>query len=257
METNFYVYAHYTLDTNELFYIGKGKDYRYRETAKRNKYWQQIVKVHGFRPEILIDGLSEPDSFIQEILGILEYKPRANITKGGVGGFTGLNSGNFKKGTKPWNTGKICQSISDRQTGDKNHRFGKKSSRRVRIICTTDGRIFDSVLDTCLYYGLSRGSINACLNGRGVSSHGMKFKYLDNEDLNILAANNRKNRDNGRNAMKTPIIASKDGTDRRFCSIHDASRELSLSAPNIAAVLAGRRNHTGGYNFKYEEVSDE
>lgn len=82
---DFYVYAHYTLDTNELFYIGKGRNKRaYRKTG-RNKIWQSINKKHGHRVCILIDNLSESDALIQEILAIKEFNPRANLTKGGEG----------------------------------------------------------------------------------------------------------------------------------------------------------------------------
>lgn len=81
----FYVYAHYTLDTNELFYVGKGTKKRAHHIHGRNSYWNRIVKKHGYKVEILIDNLSAQDALIQEILGILEYKPKANLTSGGEG----------------------------------------------------------------------------------------------------------------------------------------------------------------------------
>ena len=92
---NFYVYAHYTLDTDELFYIGKGCGRRAYHRAKRSDFWKNIERKHGCKVAILIDNLTEADAFVQEILGILEYQPRANFTKGGEG----------VKTDNPWNKG--------------------------------------------------------------------------------------------------------------------------------------------------------
>ena len=55
---NYYVYAHYTLDTNELFYIGKGKNSRFKSNSHRNKLWHKIVNKHGIKVHVY-DGTSE------------------------------------------------------------------------------------------------------------------------------------------------------------------------------------------------------
>ena len=78
--SDFYVYAHYTIDTDELFYIGKGKGRRHLQKAGRNIVWKNIVNKHGFKSEILLKNIDESDAFIQEILAIREFDPRANLT---------------------------------------------------------------------------------------------------------------------------------------------------------------------------------
>lgn len=105
----YYVYGHYTADTDELFYIGKGKNHRHLRTKSRNIFWNRIVKKHGFVSKILISGLNEGDAFIQEILGIKELKPRANLTLGGEGA----------SGAIPWCKGKSAFKGKD------NPMFGK------------------------------------------------------------------------------------------------------------------------------------
>lgn len=177
--SNFYVYAHYTETTNELFYVGKGRNNRYLDTWGRNSYWHKIVKKHGFKSEILIKDLDEPSAFIQEILAIKELNPKANFTKGGSGGYTGPNKGNFKKGYKPWNTGKKCEFISERQKGEKNHMYGKPSATRRKVICLNDGMVFDSVAKTHKHYKVARGGLYQVLNGSKESIKGLRFDYAE------------------------------------------------------------------------------
>lgn len=49
----FYIYAHYTLDTNEIFYIGKGKGNRLGHKRGRSNLWKNIVNKHGYSKKIL------------------------------------------------------------------------------------------------------------------------------------------------------------------------------------------------------------
>ena len=173
----FYVYAHYTVDTNKLFYIGKGKNKRYLDKSQRNKYWKNVVDKHGFRAEILVKNLEEPDAFIQEILAIKQFKPKCNIRKGGIGGFTKINSGNFKKGNKPWNTGIKRPDMSKNQMGEKNHMYGKPSATRKRVVCHNDGNIFESLEQCYTYYKISKsGFFKSLKENKPIKK--LRFSYV-------------------------------------------------------------------------------
>ena len=50
-----------------------------------------------------------------------------------------------------------------------------------------------------------------------------------------------------------PFVAMKDGKVKIFTSQMECSRVLGLHNQSINACLKGRRNHTGGYTFKYVE----
>ena len=138
----FYTYCHYRLDTNKIFYIGKGKDNR-AWVNKRNKHWHGIADRHGWRCEILAYWSSEAEALEHEIMLIacfidLGYK-LANKTAGGQGtagltpwnkGLTGpsLIIGGTKAGSKrpgiggrkigsvPWNKGVTGYSTSKKGT---------------------------------------------------------------------------------------------------------------------------------------------
>lgn len=62
----FYLYAHYRNDTGEVFYIGKGVGNRYKSKQGRNPYWENIVKAHGYKVEILQYFATEEDAFRAE-----------------------------------------------------------------------------------------------------------------------------------------------------------------------------------------------
>jgi hypothetical protein len=82
-----YVYGHYRNDTNQLFYIGKGTGDRAWHTRRRNKYWNNIVKKHGFTVKILEDGLTEEQAFETEkkLIAQVGLENLANLTEGGDG----------------------------------------------------------------------------------------------------------------------------------------------------------------------------
>lgn len=64
-EDRFYVYGHFTEDTNELFYIGKGCARRAWIKADRSLKWQEIA-AKGYTVKILHDGLTEEASLVLE-----------------------------------------------------------------------------------------------------------------------------------------------------------------------------------------------
>jgi len=92
MSEEFYVYEHTRNDTNEIFYVGKGKVGSGRSTKilGRNQYWQNIVNKVGFNVHKKIVGIRDEElSFLIEVERIsqlreLGYK-LCNLTDGGEG----------------------------------------------------------------------------------------------------------------------------------------------------------------------------
>lgn len=252
MSKNFYVYAHYTLDTNELFYIGKGKGGRCNHKYNRNDYWNRIVNKHNYRIEKLVENLEESDAFIQEILAIKEFSPKANLTKGGEGTVgLGPNVGSFEKNRTPWNKGKTCPNISKRQLGSKNHRFGKKSLKRKVIVCQNDQRTFNSIQCASSFYGINRTGILNFLSGNTYSVRGMVFTYKNDIQANKTALKNRllKKRDTLLKKEEKPVLCLETG--KKYKSVPACASKLQIHQSNIHKVLSGERKTTGGYRFQY------
>ena len=85
----FYIYQHRKADTNEIFYVGKGKGTRLNQSKGRNQYWHRVVAKHGFVAEYIAQNLDEELAFLAEMEAIDVYKRRGiklvNITEGGEG----------------------------------------------------------------------------------------------------------------------------------------------------------------------------
>lgn len=62
----FYVYCFYNCDWNEPFYIGKGSGNRYKNMSKRSNHIKAIFQKYQCESRILIDDLTEEESYILE-----------------------------------------------------------------------------------------------------------------------------------------------------------------------------------------------
>lgn len=113
---NYYLYYHYTLDTNELFYIGRGKGRRAIATAPRNVWWKRKVAKHGFRSELILIELTTKEANFWEIEMIRFHRERGdilvNLTSGGEGTAGWIPSAETRAklsaihtGRRPWNLG--------------------------------------------------------------------------------------------------------------------------------------------------------
>lgn len=63
----YYIYAYIRLDTNTYFYIGKGKNNRWKRSDNRSKYFLNILNSTDCVVEILYDNLTESDAFLKEM----------------------------------------------------------------------------------------------------------------------------------------------------------------------------------------------
>ena len=92
----FYVYAWYFKNTNEVFYVGKGKNKRATDIHNhRNAYFKNIINKHKDNVDVtyLFVDLTEDEAFDLEKQMIKQFKEigecKANFHIGGKGGYTG------------------------------------------------------------------------------------------------------------------------------------------------------------------------
>jgi hypothetical protein len=151
----FYVYEHIRPDTNQVFYVGKGKGNRLNSLSDRNRYWNHIVaKVGSFNAYKIAENEDEELVFLAEQERIDQLRrigiKLCNVTNGGEG-TTGLKHSEESKakiGVRhskesyeralakrmamyPF-TAEHIKNLSLARIGDKNHMFGKTHSQEAR-----------------------------------------------------------------------------------------------------------------------------
>lgn len=203
----FYVYEHSRNDTNAIFYVGKGKEYRANSAKDRNQHWHNVVnKAGGFSVRFVVKDVDEELAYLCEQERIDQLKrlgaSLVNLTVGGEGAGAGENHHMWGKvhpqrGVKrPW-VGK---------RGADNPRFGKPSPMRgvpkpkgkdsplygrprpegggkkphpvIRLDENGVEKYYQSVADAARDVGVTRSMINRCCSGKQKTSAGYKWKYF-------------------------------------------------------------------------------
>lgn len=204
----YYIYAHYTADTNECFYIGVGKDNRAWDSGlnNRNEYWHNIVNKHGYTIEIIKDNFTNRDEAVnKEVMLQLFFKPKACLKYGDkcqsvLSEKTLLKMSVSHKGKKLSQTTKNKLSLagkgrkltkehkekigiasSNRIVSDetklkiKNGNLGKKVTDSARLLISRSvincrGQIFESILMASKLMSCNKQSISNNLTGKSASA---------------------------------------------------------------------------------------
>lgn len=170
---DYYVYEWIRLDTNEPFYVGKGRDNRcYKLTRGNNQHFNNIVKSVPCAVNILHENLDEQMAFDLEVWYIREYRDvigydLVNISDGGSGhGLKGELNGMYgvhRCGKKHPMYGKH----HSEETREKLRKYvGKNSSTARCVICITTKKIFESITEVGIYYKCCNSAIAKCCKKR-------------------------------------------------------------------------------------------
>ena len=131
MEENvYYVYMYYFKSTGEVFYIGKGKNDRYKSMVHRNQLFLNILNKYSEDVDVKFykTNLTEKESLELERKLIYEFwdkgECRANFHEGGCGGNTGMYD-------SPERSRKLSE-YGKKRVGNKNTMWGKTHTPEVR-----------------------------------------------------------------------------------------------------------------------------
>ena len=136
MDNKYYIYEWIRLDTNEPFYVGKGKGRRWNTlTRGNNKHFNNIVKKIPVAVNFLEENLNEEDAYRLESWYIHEYRDvigydLVNLTDGGDG-VTLMGESNPMYGRTWWDENTPKEKIdkwkmSVRNFGENNGNYKRK-----------------------------------------------------------------------------------------------------------------------------------
>lgn len=130
----FYVYEWYIVDTDEVFYVGKGTGKRVSELHNRSKYFKSVYNKYKCAVRIVKDSLTNEEACEEEIKRIAEMKSlgwaKCNFTNGGTGFSTGSLNPTVKNPLYGDRNGMRTKNIDF--SGDKNPFAGKQHTEDTK-----------------------------------------------------------------------------------------------------------------------------
>ncbi len=187
----FCIYQHIRLDTNTVFYVGKGlssKGLSGRAFSKHgcNQYWKNIVNSVGYRVEIVESELvDETVAYTKEMSLIKHYKDlgqcEANLTNGSIkGGPAGIKRVFTKEHKEKLSLAHKGQSRPNPYKGIKTGRLawnkGLKSPYKAKqVIDLSTGFIWDSIKEAAEVYCINYSTLRARLTGQNINNTDLRL----------------------------------------------------------------------------------
>jgi hypothetical protein len=170
----YYIYAHYTEDTNELFYIGVGQGGRANTISGRNEYWSRIYKKHGRTVSIFPHRYNSREIAVQrEVTLQVLLRPRACLIYGEYGNSSHTEESK-KKMRKPKSKvhyGRPCSDHTKKRTSEENS----------KPVINCRGIIFDSAKLAADSIGQEKSSVARAARGlvktSGTYSDGTRIRW--------------------------------------------------------------------------------
>lgn len=209
----FYTYMHTRNDTNEVFYVGKGKRRRPHDKFNRNRWWWHVVNKVGYTVHVLGIWETDDEALEHEIFLIRTFKEMGyklvNAVEGGKGCLGMKHTEEARKKMSESRKGKqyalghkhtpearanmaagqrgrkhapeTLEKMRKVQAGEKNAMFGVRNHPSVAkaVICTTTGEEFASLTDAANAKNVSSAKITLVCQGKRKSTGGLHFKYKE------------------------------------------------------------------------------
>lgn len=234
------VYLHKKKNTNEVFYVGVGKNkYRAKSKSGRNQYWENVVDKYGYDIEIIYDNITMEDALEKEKELIKKYGRNSltNLTDGGEF-YSFWENRKFSKDHRK----KISESLKGR-TFSKKHKanlsksLSGKPKSKEHIEKMKNRVISDDTRKKMREGHLGQENWN---KGGNVS-----------DEVRKKISNTLKGNTNAK--TKTVFQYDMEGNlIRKWDKMVDIKNELGFSMGNISSCINGKRKNSNGFIWKCE-----
>lgn len=183
-EKKFYVYKWYNIETNEVFYIGKGCKNRYNQIKTRNQIFKDYYNTHRCAVEKIEYFDTEEAALKKEHELIIFYKSQnqciANLDDGGRGGLSFIWTPEMRKYKSIYNVMKLDKNKERMRTNNpmKNLEIAEKVAQKIRRPVIINGQFFSGVSIAAEYFNTS-AFIIGCWCKRGYDTNGQPCHYAD------------------------------------------------------------------------------
>lgn len=178
----YYVYEWYRLDTNEIFYVGKGYRNRYK-VRKHNRYFNQMICDYECDSRIVKEFETEQEAFQYEFDRINELKSKGecscNIRQGGFGGSTNWWTDELRIKYSETNVMKsnIQRQRMSRNNPMKDDKIATKANARLKQAVIIGNIEYESVKAVCETYGVSTSAVKSwCIRGYDNKNNSCYYK---------------------------------------------------------------------------------
>lgn len=178
----FYVYEWYIIETNEVFYVGKGSKKRYL-SKQHNNMFKEFLKRFDCKSRIVKYYNSEEEAFNGEYERILELKGKGqcvcNIYKGGYGGET--QSWTLEK-KKKYSENNVMKSEKQRERMRKNNpmknkKYAMKNGLAHRKPFFVGDKEFQTLEEAAKYFDRKKSTVKSWLKKGSRFKEKCYYKY--------------------------------------------------------------------------------
>lgn len=244
----FYVYEWFILETQEIFYVGKGCKGRYKSTSHRNKLFSEFIKRFNCSSRIIKYFDSEEEAFLYEKSRISELKKSGfcccNLDNGGTGGVNFVWTEEMKKYKSIYNPMKSSSQRKRMSENNpmKNPEIAKKVRQKTMRPVIINGIKYEGVKTASIKLGVRDKTISTwCKRGYDTNGNPCRYENEPQKEYPLIKKTHPKV------TNSKPVIID----DVKFETVKDAAKYLGVWSESLIKAIKDNRK-CKGHSCRYD-----